>query len=74
MKNIQDINSVFAERLFDLIHERGWSIAEFSNQVRIPRTTINSWLLKLKSPRIDSLYEISDFFGVTIDYLVGRED
>lgn len=32
MKNIQDINSVFAERLFDLIHERGWNITQFSNQ------------------------------------------
>lgn len=74
MKNIQDINSVFAERLFDLIHERGWNITQFSNQIKIPRTTINSWLLKLKIPRIDSLYEIADFFGVTIDYLVGREN
>ena len=73
MKELREIMDVFAERLLDLIHEKGWNIKEFSEQIGIPRTTINGWTLKQKSPKLDNLYQVADFFGVSIDYLVGRE-
>ena len=30
MRNIHDVMDIFAERLLDLIRERGWSLNEFS--------------------------------------------
>ncbi|HIU06163.1 MAG TPA: helix-turn-helix transcriptional regulator [Candidatus Onthoplasma faecigallinarum] len=74
MRNIHDVMDIFAERLLDLIRERGWSLNEFSNYIKIPRTTINGWTLKTRSPKVDSLCELADFFGVSVDYLLGRED
>ena len=73
MKQLDEIIDIFAERLTDLIREKGWTIAEFSKKIGIPRTTIKGWTLKIKSPKIDNLCAVADFFGVTTDYLLGRE-
>ena len=62
------------DRINELRIERGWNIKQFSDFVKIPRTTVNSWLLKKRMPKIDLLYQIADSFDVTLDYLVGREE
>ena len=74
MREISEIMDVFAERLVDLIQEKGWNIQQFSKIIKLPRTTINSWVLKTRSPKIDNFCAIADFFGVSVDYLLGRED
>lgn len=73
MNNYEIVRNAFAERLRDLMEERNLSIKKFASLVKIPRTTVNSWLLKIKSPNIHYLCAIADFFGVTTDYLLGRE-
>ena len=62
-----------SKRINEIRKDKGWTIQEFSDFVQIPRTTINSWLLKKRLPKIDLLYQIADCFGYSIDYLVGRE-
>ena len=74
MREISEIMDIFAYRLRDLIQEKGWNIQSFSKIIKLPRTTINSWILKTRSPKIDNLCTIADFFGVSVDYLLGRED
>ncbi len=74
MREISEIMDVFAYRLFELIQDKGWNIQKFSKIIKLPRTTINSWLLKTRSPKIDNLCALADFFGVSVDYLLGRED
>lgn len=66
--------STFAERLRELMDLKSINISKLSQTTSIPKSTINCWLLKIRSPQIDSLVEIADYFGVTIDYLLGRED
>ena len=74
MKTIIEILNSVCERIDDIIKEKNWTIKQFADYVKIPRTTINSWLLKKRTPRIDLLYKIADTFEFTIDYLVGREE
>lgn len=62
------------DRINELRMEKGWNIKQFSDFVKIPRTTVNSWLLKKRMPKIELLYQIADSFNVTLDYLVGREE
>ena len=66
--------STFAERLRELMDLKSINISKLSQATSIPKSTINCWLLKIRSPQIDFLVEIADYFGVTIDYLLGRED
>lgn len=58
----------------DLIKENNLSIKSFAEEADIPRTTILGWLHKKTTPKIDYLCKIADYFGVTADYLLGRED
>ncbi len=74
MVELDKVVTVFATRLRELLKERNWSVQKFAKEINIPRTTINSWLNKVKSPKINYVCEIADFFAVTTDYLLGRED
>ena len=74
MKNVHEILDCFVDRLKDVMAQKNWKINQLSNYLNIPRRTLNSWILKARVPRIDYLYAIADSLGVTIDYLVGRED
>lgn len=74
MKNINELLEIFSDRLKDLMDARKLNIKDMSREINIPRSTINSWTLKKRSPRIDYLNILADFFGVTTDYLLGRED
>lgn len=51
-----------------------WNIKQFAEYVGIPRRTVNSWILKKRSPRIDYIYHIANCFDYTIDYMVGKEN
>ncbi len=72
--NKKDILTIFANRLKELMNFQSLSISQLSQKINIPKSTINCWLLKIRSPQIDSLVAIADYFGVTTDYLLGRED
>ena len=74
MKTLNEIIDSFCKRINEIRAEKGWTIQQFADYVQIPRSTINSWLLKYRTPKIDLLYKIADAFGVTIDYLLGREE
>lgn len=54
--------------------EKGWTIAEFSKNVGIPRTTVNAWVLKKRMPKLELLYQVAEYFGYSIDYIVGKEN
>ncbi len=74
MINCSETFSVFVERLQDLMMEKNLNIKELSAKTNIPRSTINGWTLKISRPQIEALCILADFFGVTTDYLLGRED
>ncbi len=73
MFNSQEILNIFSERLKELIDDKGLDITKFSKEIKIPRTTINGWILKQRMPKIDVLYRIAFFFNVSSDYLLGLE-
>lgn len=74
MRTMEEIQKIFVERLNDLMTDRHLSIAKLSKITNIPRTTINSWTLQIKTPRMDSLDRLADYFEVSVDYLLGREN
>lgn len=74
MKNILEIKQIFAERLQELMKDKGYNITQLSLAVQLPRTSINSWLNLKRIPQIDALCALAQFFGVTTDYLLGLEN
>ena len=64
---------IFAERLRELMKEHGLNQVKLAERVGVKQNTISAWLLKKKEPSVTSLWLLADYFGVDVDYLIGRK-
>ena len=74
MDESKEVLETFSDRLKDLIKTKGITMKELSEQIGIPKSTINGWTLKISLANIYGLRKIALFFGVTADYLLGLEN
>lgn len=65
---------IFAERLRELMNEQGLNQVKLAERVGVKQNTVSAWLLKKKEPSLTSLWLVADYFGVDVDYLIGRKD
>lgn len=56
------------ENIVRLCAERGISVRALEKAVGLGNGVIGAW--RRKSPRVDKLLRVADFFGVTLDELV----
>lgn len=65
----------FAQRLRGLRDTRGLSQEQLADKLGIPRTSITHYETDSNNrlPRRERLEQIADFFGCTVDYLLGRD-
>ena len=56
------------------MEERNFSALKLSKFIGVDSRTISRWRRGEMNPTIDKLNMLCDFFGVTADYLLGRED
>ena len=67
-----DKKELFAARLKDLIDEKELNLTMVENKTGIPHNTLSNYVNAKRSPQIEQLWALSDFFGCTVDYLLGR--
>ena len=61
-------------RLRELRTKRGLTQADVAKITGLRDSTVRMWELGKSEPRVRTLIILADYFGVTIDYLVGRTD
>jgi len=61
-------------RLKALREERGLRQVDLANAIGVALTTISGYELNTRTPRIEVLTKIADFFGVTPNYLLGEDE
>jgi transcriptional regulator with XRE-family HTH domain len=54
--------------------ERGLTQKELASELNYSDKVISKWERNASSPDLDALVALADFFGVTIDHLIGRQD
>lgn len=59
-------------RLKFLREERNWNMKEAAEQLGIPYTTYISYEKGEREPNSEMLIKLSDFFNVSVDYLIGN--
>lgn len=63
----------FSKRLKELREKSGLSQEELAKRLNVPRTSLTHYESSDdRMPRQKRLNEIADFFGVSVDYLIGR--
>ena len=66
--------SALNERIKQLRTARGLNQVEFAKLIGVTKQCISNWENDNVVPSIDMLVKIADFFHVTTDYLLGRDD
>ena len=58
------------ERVKTLCEEHKTNIAKLERDCGLANATIRRW--EVNTPNADSLVKVADYFGVSVDYLLGR--
>lgn len=61
-------------RIKELRQAQGITQRELGEKIGCTQTAVGKYERKELEPNINLLFKLSDIFGVSIDYLVGRED
>lgn len=67
-------NNYFGKKLKELRIESGYSQRDFGEKIGFCNQTISFWELGQREPDLDTLLIISNFFGVSIDFLLGKKE
>jgi transcriptional regulator with XRE-family HTH domain len=70
---LKSITSFLVEQIEILCAVKGTSINAMLNSCGVGRNFMDN-LKKGSIPAVDKLIKIADYFGVTVDYLLGKED
>ena len=58
-------------RISKLCKEKGVTVAKLERETGISNGTISRW--STSSPTVDKLRKVADYFGVSVDSLIGGE-
>ena len=64
----------FAERLKSLRLERNLHQVDLARSIQVSVNCISRWEKKLRTPNIDSIIILCNFFDCSADYLIGLKD
>lgn len=64
----------FIENLYHLLEQNGITKTQFLTKFHLGKNTISTWANNDTIPNGKILIKISDYFNVSLDYLLGRTD
>jgi len=64
----------FNEKLISLRKSKGLSQEELGAQLKVSRQAVSRWERDETMPETDKVIAMADLFGVTVDYLLCRQD
>ena len=64
----------FGNALRSLRKEKNLTLKELASKLNIRLTAISRWELNQTEPDLNMLEKLADFFNVSVDYLMGREN
>lgn len=73
-QGMEKINEIIAENLIELRKEQGLTQYQFAEKLNYSNKTISKWELGYAIPNVETLKEIADYFGVSVDYFLNPHD
>ena len=68
------MREILSERLRTLRKEKGYTQLQVAVYCDITEKTYQNYELMTREPKLEILMRIAEFYGVSLDYLVGRSD
>lgn len=64
----------FADRLKEIRREKNITQTELAKATGYSQAIVSQWERDVYSPQVEAIVAIADYFDVSADYLLGRED
>lgn len=64
----------YGERIRELRKEKKMTLRDLSDELEIPFTTLGNYERGDRQPNFETIRAIAEFFNVSVDYLIGREN
>lgn len=65
---------LIVQRIEEMLKTEGLTQSKLASGIGVNQSTVCNWLNGKKEPSIESLWKLADFFDVSIDYLIGRQE
>lgn len=65
---------MFATQLSNLRRGSGFTMEQLAKKLGVSKQTISNWENGNIMPSVDAMEKMADFFSVSVDYLLGREE
>ena len=62
------------ERIQELRIRNNMTQSDLARKMRVTRSSVNAWEMGVSIPSTEKIIDLSFFFNVSIDYLVGKDD
>jgi len=62
------------DRFEELLKVRNVTPYKVSQETGVSQPTLSDWKRGTSTPKTDKLQKIADYFGVSLDYLIGKSD
>ena len=64
---------MLANQMKKLRNQKGLTQQELADFLHVSKGTVGMWETGRREPNTEILSDLADFYGVTVDYLLGRE-
>lgn len=65
---------MFSDIISELLKREGLSPLRLASQIGVPKSLVYEWKDGKREPSVENLVKIADRFGVSLEYLTGREE
>lgn len=65
---------MLGQRIRQLRNDNNWNQEELGKRMNLAKVTISQYENETRSPNPDIINQFADLFGVTVDYLLGRDN
>ena len=62
------------ERITELRNKNNWTQHALARELGVSRSSVNAWEMGISTPSVERIVDISNYFHVTVDYLLGLDD
>ena len=63
-----------SKRIMQLRKKQNMSQEKLASILKVTREAVSMWEIGQRRPNLDTLQKLADFFGCSVDYLLGRTD
>ena len=68
---MDNYSQIFGSKLENLMTEHGLTQLEFADQLYVTNSSLSSYIIGRRVPRIETAVDICNYFDVSLDYMFG---